>query len=305
MAIPFGCPHCGLQTLVEDEYAGESGPCASCGKQITVPYERAADGSAVAVQVYTRPAKTPVGTFVLLGFGGIAAAAMVIAIAMVVLFPAYQAARGIADQRGCKSNLDQIGMALRSYETKHGTLPPAFIPDENGKPMHSWRVLLLPFLDEQGLYDRYDFNEPWDGPNNSQLFIQIPDVYACPTDRDARPLGETSYMVVIGDKTLFPDSDPTSIAQVQDDPATTIIVVETPATGVQWMEPRDLKAGRMQFVINGGFGQEMGSHHEAGAHVLMVDGTVHFLGDDTPSDYIEGMTTISSGEPIPLEVIDD
>ena len=61
MPIPFDCPHCGLQTLVEDEYAGQSGPCASCGKTITVPYEPMSGDTATMVRVYTRPAKAPVG----------------------------------------------------------------------------------------------------------------------------------------------------------------------------------------------------------------------------------------------------
>jgi len=280
MPIHFSCPHCGLETLVDDEYAGQSGPCASCGKLIRIPFESSAGGTATAVRVYTQRRKTPVLTIVMLVLGGIAAAVLAISIALVILFPAYTAARTIAQQRSCRANLVQIGMALRAYEADHGTLPPAFIPDANGKPMHSWRVLILPYLDgEQGLYDRYDFNEPWDGPNNSQLTMLMPDVYACPADPDARSMGETSYMVIRGAETLFPDSDATSINQVQDDPAATILVVETPVTGVTWLEPRDMKAERMQFVVNGGFDQEMGSHHDQGAHVLMVDGTVHFLKD--------------------------
>lgn len=306
MPIPFDCPHCGLDTLVDDEYAGETGPCASCGKQITVPYQAsgAGAGGAMAVQVYKRPARTSAGYIILLAIGGIAAAAFVISIAVTIFFPAIRAARSVAQQRSCEGNLRQIWMALQSYEAEHGSYPPAFIPDANGKPMHSWRVLLLPFLNEDGIYNRYDFDEAWNGPNNSGLMRYMPDVYGCPADVGAQPNGETSYMLLVGKDTFFPGEDTRGTIDMIDDPATTIVVVETPVQGVNWMEPRDLKAGRMQFVINGGFGLEMGSYHDNGAHVVMADGTVYFLNDMTPSDYVEGMSTIAGDEPIPIEALD-
>ena len=55
------------------------------------------------------------------------------------------------------------------YEDEHGCFPPAYVADASGRPMHSWRVLILPYLDQQQLYDQYDFSEPWNGPNNQQL----------------------------------------------------------------------------------------------------------------------------------------
>jgi hypothetical protein len=67
----------------------------------------------------------------------------------------------------CRRQLRHIAIALQNYHDVHGQLPPAYLPDSRGRPMHSWRVLLLPFLEMQALYDQYDFNEPWDGPNNS------------------------------------------------------------------------------------------------------------------------------------------
>jgi len=101
-----------------------------------------------------------VGMIVLLVFGGLASVALVATIAFVALFPAIGAARTMVYKRSCESNLVKIGLALRAYEAAHGTLPPAYIPDASGKPMHSWRVLILPYLDEQGLYSRYDLTSP-------------------------------------------------------------------------------------------------------------------------------------------------
>lgn len=267
-----------------------------------VPFQLARGaGAARTIVVKRRPMSA--GMIVLLVFGGLGSAALVVTIAFMALFPAIGAARKMVHKRSCASNLVQIGMALRAYEAAHGTLPPAYIPDATGKPMHSWRVLLLPYLNERGLYARYDFDEPWDGPNNTQLVMHMPDVYRCPADPDARALGETSYMVITGAETFFPDAEPTSIKRAQDDLTTSILVVETQVTGVTWLSPRDLKADRMQYVVNGGFGQEMGSHHARGAHVLLADGTVLFLDDATPADYIEGMTTTSGSEPIPWDIL--
>jgi len=305
MPIPFSCPHCGLETLVDDEYAGESGPCATCGKVITVPYHAPGASAALSGPVVTRRTRMSVGLILLIAVAALAAAAFVFSVATVVLFPALGKARAVARQRSCEANLLKIGSALRAYEVDHGTLPPAYIPDENGKPKHSWRVLILPYLDEQALYQQYNFDEPWDGPGNSQLALRMPACYGCPADPDGRALGETNYMVLVGAKTFFPDANATRSQDASDLSSTTIMVVETPVAGVTWLEPKDLKADRMQFTINDGFGVEMGSFHGGGAHVLMADGSVHFLRDITAADYLEGMTTIAGDEPIPSDVIED
>jgi uncharacterized protein DUF1559 len=69
-------------------------------------------------------------------------------------------------------------VAVATYHDTYGTLPPAYIADAEGKPLHSWRVLLLPFLEQRELYEQYDFDEPWDGPNNRKLLAQRPSVFA-------------------------------------------------------------------------------------------------------------------------------
>ena len=74
----------------------------------------------------------------------------------------------------CKNNIKQIALALLMYEQAHGSFPPAYTADADGTPLHSWRVLILPYIEQQRLYDQYDFDEPWDGPNNSQLHGMMP-----------------------------------------------------------------------------------------------------------------------------------
>jgi len=307
MPIPFACPHCQEQTLVEDEFAGQSGPCATCGKSITVPFIRSDEQFAeneVVTGLVHRPGASA-RAVILLTVGAVLAGGAAIGLVVAFLFPALGMARSFAHTHNCDSNLQRIGLALQAYELDHGTLPPAFIPGPNGKPMHSWRVLLLPYLDEDGLYSNYNFAEPWDSLANQQLTTRMPRVYACPADPDSHALGESNYMVVVGPETMFPGSKSRSTDSVLDDLASTILVVEVPIYGASWLKPEDLKIEQMQFSINGGLGKDMGSYHPDGAHTLMADGNVRFLSDLIPSDFLEGMTTADGGELIPWDVLRD
>src|SRR5262245_13350021 len=84
----------------------------------------------------------------------------------------------------CVENVRQIVLARQHSHDTNGVFPPAYLADESGSPMHSWRVLLLPYLGQKALYDKYLFGEPWDGPHNKLLQSQTPQVYQCPADRE-------------------------------------------------------------------------------------------------------------------------
>ena len=100
-----------------------------------------------------------------------------------------------------------ITSALLAYRRDHGTLPPAFTVDENGKPLNSWRVLILPYLgsDAKALYDQIRLDEPWDSEYNSAFRAQAPDVFRC---SPASPTGEgeTRFSVLLGDDGFFDES---------------------------------------------------------------------------------------------------
>ena len=85
-----------------------------------------------------------------------------------------------AMDRDCKANLRVIGLALQSYHASYGCYPPAYTTDVTGRPMHSWRALILPYAGEEALFQTYRLDEPWDGPNNSRLAGRMPAVYGCP-----------------------------------------------------------------------------------------------------------------------------
>ena len=222
----------------------------------------------------------------------------VIVVFVCLLLPAVQGPRR-GRRSPCKNNLKQIGLALHNYHDKYGSLPPAYIADENGKPMHSWRVLLLPFLDLQSLYQKYRFDEPWDGPNNIKLLDEFPDAFRCPneTKKNGR-LRTTSYVAVVGDETIWPNQQSTRLEDItsQDGSTYTIAVVEIANSTISWTEPRDLVFDDLKFSFE--HGTEISSQHPNGAHVVFVDGSVRYISNDIDPEKLRGLLTIDGGETI-------
>jgi hypothetical protein len=196
MPIQFTCSHCGLQTKVSDQYAGQSGPCAGCSQMVTVPPLSEA-------LIYAPPKKSSAGPIII---GIILVLFVLMLLACSGLFVSmYRSAVPAAQDAGrrtqCKNNLRQIGLAMLNYHDVYGSYPPAYLADEDDRPMHSWRVLLLPYLEEEALYDQYDFDQPWDSPENLALANLMPQVYTCPSDMLATG-SETSYTMVVGPDTV-------------------------------------------------------------------------------------------------------
>jgi hypothetical protein len=174
---------------------------------------------------------------------------------------------------GCKYNLRQIGIALENYHDKYRSFPPAYLADRNGVPMHSWRVLLLPFLDHQTAYDQYDFDEPWNSAKNRKVTSVPLGVYRCPADRSKNGSG-TNYVAVIGTHTAWPAPHALSNRRGNSD---VITVIETVDTGIEWAEPRDFALPQMAPHINSHPCCGPASKHKGGVQALCVDGSVHFV----------------------------
>src|SRR5262249_17806187 len=156
-------------------------------------------------------------------------------------------------------HLKQIGLALENYHAVYGSLPPAYIADAKGRPMHSWRVLILPYLDRSDIYSKYDFNEPWDGPNNSKLAALMPDCCRSPSRSSKQPKTETSYVAIVGSETMWPGGKSVSLSDIADGTSNTVAVVEIENSGIHWMEPRDLSIYQMPMAIKPARGQGISS----------------------------------------------
>jgi len=175
-----------MTTEVAEESAGQTRPCAHCGKTSTV---------ALVGGVVRKPKSHHLlSVFVVFM---LVVGCDTIGIGIALLLPAVQAAREAARRMACRNNLGTIGLAMQNYHQKYGSFPPSFIPDKHGKPKHSWRVLLLPFLNEEALYRKYRFDEPWNGPHNSALASQMPSVYLCPSESPPG-VSQTSYAMIVG-----------------------------------------------------------------------------------------------------------
>jgi len=170
-------------------------------------------------------------------------------IVIALLLPAISCAREAARQMQCANQLKQIALALQNYKEANKCFPPACIADKDGKPMHSWRVLILPYLDEEPLYNQYNFNEPWNGPNNKELLANRPRVFACPSDERANSQNATctSYIAVVGEKTAWnnciaKNPNGNDLREKQD---SSVLVIESAGANIGWTEPRDLSVDHL------------------------------------------------------------
>lgn len=196
----------------------------------------------------------------------------------------------------------QLLVALHNYHDEFGSFPPAYIADASGKPMHSWRVLLLPYIEEQALYDAYDFSEPWDGPNNSKLAARIPRTYN--HYGDSKGTINTSYVVIVGAGTAFPGAKTTKLDDFKDGTENSILIVEIARSNICWMEPRDFDLATMSLEINDTSRPSISSTRPKGPYVVFAD-TVrgyHVKRTIAPED-LRSLFTIAGGEKITRDML--
>ncbi len=221
---------------------------------------------------------------------------------VLIVVPAVQAAGEAAQREQCRSNLHQIGQAMQSHCEAYNHFPQVYVPDENGKPKHSWRVMLLPYLGEHNLYKKYNLDEPWDSPANQKLAGMMPKIYHCPSDTLADASSETSYLMVAGPGTMGPGGKArVAMWDIRDGSWVTILLVEVAGSGVNWLEPRDWDTSVGDFSINQGTGAGIGSEHPGAANVLFCDGKVRTIDESTDPNDLKTYTTRAGFEqPPPL-----
>jgi hypothetical protein len=204
----------------------------------------------------------------------------------------------------CMSNLCTLHTHIHDYHAKYKHFPPAYVLGPDGRPAHSWRVLLLEFLDPK-LYLEYDFNEPWDGPNNRKLAEKMPRWYRCPNAPELEKATRTSYVVLVGDDTVFPGTRVTSMDDIKDPLSETILLVEAEGLHVHWMEPRDLDVGSMALTVGSPDKPGLSSYDRAGPAVICVDFSRFRLYSSAPPEQIKAMSTIAGGEKVDLSLVTD
>ncbi len=210
-------------------------------------------------------------------------------ILVALLLPAVQAAREAARRMQCSNNLKQIALALHNYESANGSFPPAYTVDAAGRPLHSWRTLILPYLEQGNLYNQIDLNKAWDDPANVRISEMTIAPYQCPSANLAN--GSTTYVAIVDPSGIFSGPVGCAIAQVTDGLSNTLLVAEVDsAQAVSWMSPQDVD---LRAYINSA---ALPSSHSGGANVSMADGAVTFISGATTPAVRTAMVSIAGGE---------
>ena len=167
------------------------------------------------------------------------------------------------------NNLKQIALAVHNYcDANNGPLP-SDILDKDGKPLLSWRVRLLPYIEEEQLYKQFKLDEPWNSDTNIQLLAKMPKIFESPRVVVKRK-GYTVYQGFSGPDALFRPGNPLRISAVPDGLSNTILAVETSAA-VPWTKPADIPFDPKQDLPD--FGKAYGQQPWA----AMLDGSVRIL----------------------------
>jgi prepilin-type N-terminal cleavage/methylation domain-containing protein len=218
----------------------------------------------------------------------------IIAVGVVIAFllPAVRSSREPSRRSHCKNCLKQIGLALHNYADAYRSLPPAYTVDADGKPLHSWRTLILPFIDHAALYQTIDLSKPWDHPVNATAFKTRNPVFRCLSA--TCPDTHTTYLAVGTSNGCFPPDKTVSFSEITDGRSNTVLVIEVDSEhAVHWMAPTDADE-----KLFSSFGPKTKLPHPGGLHVLLADGSTRFLSAELPVEIRRALISIAGGETI-------
>ena len=194
------------------------------------------------------------------------------------------------------NNLKQIALALRNYAEEHqNALPPAYTTDADGKPLHSWRTLILPYLDEQQLYETIDLTKPWDDVVNVQASKICLSVYQCPAGSER--LDYTTYLAIVTPGSCLQPNEPRDLSEITDGAGETLMLIEVDSEhAVPWMSTTDAD----EKVVMG-IGPKSKLDHTGGVSAAFVDGHVQFLDADMPAAQRRALISIAGGDKAELD----
>jgi hypothetical protein len=186
---------------------------------------------------------------------------------------------------------------MMDYHNTYGRLPPVAIKSKDGKPLLSWRVLLLPWLEEQRLFAKFHLDEPWDSPHNLPLLDKLPDIYSSMFEAK----GLTHYQVVVGPGTAF-EKDGLTWNDFPDGRKNTILVVDA-VEGVPWTKPADIAYdpnARMPVLGRTHYYSIRFGRYTLGARQVFTaafaDGAIHFIRIDKDQESMRGFVTRNGSE---------
>jgi hypothetical protein len=210
-----------------------------------------------------------------------------------MLVPAVAKVREAAQRIATGNNLKNIGLALHDYHDTYNHFPAAAIYSKEGKPLLSWRVAILPYLDQQDLYKQFHLDEPWDSAHNKKLLAKMPKVYAPTVPGLTKDPSATFYQVFTGKGAIFEGQQGVSLPQIinADGAANTLLVVEA-REAVPWTKPQDLPYDPDKPP------PQFGGHFPNVSPALFTDGSVRNIGNKLKEKTVRALITWNGGEEI-------
>jgi prepilin-type N-terminal cleavage/methylation domain-containing protein len=214
----------------------------------------------------------------------------VIGVLVALLLPNVRYSTEAARRVQCANNLKQIALALHNYADEYGVLPPAYTVDAEGKPLHSWRTLILPYMEQSALYEKIDLSKPWDDPVNTEAFEAPVEIYCC-LSADCPP-NRTTYLAVVAPGGCFQPAESRKLSEITNDHGSTLMVIEAPAGDhVHWMSPADATEEailKLPAAAN--------LSHRSGFHTVLVNGSTRFLGSEVTAATLRAMISIAGDD---------
>lgn len=183
--------------------------------------------------------------------------------------PDREKTKATADRMKSANNLKQIAIAMHTYHVDKNALPAAAVYDANGKPLLSWRVMILPYIEQQALYQQFKLNEPWDSAHNKKLLDVMPKLYAPVGVKTDKP-HMTFYQVFVGAGTAFEGKEGSRLQDIRDGTSNTILAVEA-GEPVIWTKPDDLTYQADKPL------PKLGGLFKEGFNAMYGDGSVRFI----------------------------
>ena len=213
----------------------------------------------------------------------------IIAITIALFLPQRRTVGPSVLRATCNNRLKQIVLGLQNYESAHGVLPPAYTVDANGKPLHSWRTLILPYSEQKSLYETIDLSKPWDDPANKAAYEAEPYMYRCPAIKF--PANHTTYLAVVGIHGCLRPTKPRKLSEITDEHGLTIAVIEVDAKqAVHWMSPMDASVQSILDLAT------VETPHPGGFQAAYVDGGTRFVLSKTKPARLRALLTIDGDD---------
>lgn len=227
---------------------------------------------------------------------GFLALLAIVGLAIAMFLPTVRSAREAARRNSCFNNMKQIGLGLQSYAAARGHYPPAYTTDAAGNRLHSWRTLIVPYMEDWEGYWSIDFTKPWDDPANAKAASTVLQYYQCPSiafEDPESPL--TTYLAVVTPESAIRAANSRTPEELEKVAADALLIINAPKErAVHWMSPEDADETALSEMLKNGKTQ---SQHSGNILLsLFADGHVAAISKETDPDALRAMTTVPTDD---------